>query len=244
MSKPTFSLLHSTFGRPAKAIAAMNMAFTRASNPREIEYIFAVNSDDPTLDELRFLASENCITKTGFMPIIMVGDYKGSAAAWDAAAKKCSGLILIQQQDDLEVPRDWDGMLVEWLDGANTDAEWWKRTPIAVTVRDGYRTDALLCTAICNRARYEQVGEFLHAGYKSVFSDDDFSIRAYADEADGKCAVIRTDLEFRHENPYHTGAPHDSTLLRENSAEAYAIGGSLFIERNAGLVMRGFKTWN
>ncbi len=238
MSAPMFSLLHATFGRPAKAIAAMHMALERADNPDAVGYIFAVNNDDPSWSDFRaaLILSEERAT-------LLSGGYAGSAPAWDAAAKISTGQILIQMQDDLVLPPHWDGMLVEELEGANVDRNHWRTVPTVVRVRDGYRRDALLCTAIMNRARYEQQGEFLHAGYQSVFSDDEHSLRAYADEADGKCQVIRTDIEFRHENPYHTGAPHDATLRRENSPEAYALGGKLFMERNAALVARGFKTW-
>ena len=242
MSAPTFSLLHATYGRPSKAIAAMGMAMTHADNPQLVEYIFAVNQDDePTLDAIRYLRENN----NNCWPFkFVVGDFAGSAPAWDAAAKVAHGSLFIQMQDDLELPLHWDGALLEELEGANTDKDWWIEHPVVVAVRDGYRKDTLLCTAICNAVRYvQQRGEFIHPGYRSVFSDDEFSVRAYADEADGKCQVIRTDLVFRHENPYHTGAPHDATLARENSPEAYAKGGTLFLQRNQPLIDRGFKTW-
>ncbi len=241
MSTPTFSLLHATYGRPQKAIDAMRMALQWAGNPKAVEYVFAINSDDRTADTLLELLKPEFESRTGQIIKVRSSDFSGSAPAWDAAAKVSAGSLLIQMQDDLELPAGWDMQLWAQLEGRLPLA--WERTPLVLTVRDGYRKDALLCTAICNRARYNQVGEFLHAGYRSVFSDDEFSIRAYADEADGKCQVVRTDIEFRHENPYHTGAPHDATLLRENSPEAYVIGSKLFAFRNADLIARGFKTW-
>jgi len=77
-----------------------------------------------------------------------------------------------------------------------------------------------------------------------MFSDDEFSCRAYADAADGLCVLIKApQIVVRHENPYHTGAPQDNTLLRQNSPEAYAQGQRLFVERNHQLLTRGFRTW-
>lgn len=246
MSAPVFTLCHATYGRPEKAIAAMRMALERATRPENVEYIFAINSDDRTADVLLELLNPEFAARPSQIIKVRSSDFAGSAPAWDAAAKVSTGQILIQMQDDLELPKNWDSALFDRI-ADYSDAEVHGKIvpaePTVLSVRDGYRRDNLLCTAICNRARYEQQGEFLHAGYRSVFSDDEFSIRCYGDEADGKCQVIRTDLVFRHENPYHTGAPHDDTLRRENSPEAYALGGKLFLERNAALVARGFKTW-
>ena len=117
--------------------------------------------------------------------------------------------------------------------------------PLVIAVSDGYRKDALQTIAICNRARYEQVGEFIHAGYRSVFSDDDFTIRGLADSADGKCTLIDArDLTFTHRHHYHDkSVPWDPVYARGNSTEAYAQGQALFMKRNSHLVARGLKTW-
>jgi len=226
----TFSILHATYQRPHKAFAAMRMWFERAANPDAIEYIFALNHEDPTRPELMTLASSGDIR-----PKFIVGaDFKGSAPAWDAAAKASSGLVSIQAQDDVEPPHRWD-------------LELYARMPLDepafLAVSDGYRKDKLCCTAIMTRARYEQCGEFLHAGYRSVFSDDDVTVRAYADAAAGKCSLIEArDLVFTHRHHYHDKTvPMDATYERENSAEAYAQGQALFMRRNAEILK--FKTW-
>ncbi len=236
---PTFSLCHATWGRPEKAFAAFKRAMLNTFN-RRTEYIFAVNSDDtPTLQMLGSLSDHDCgLTR------IVTGGFSGSAPAWDAAAKASTGDILIQMQDDLELPDSWDEILMEWLEGANLDPSWWREVPVVVAVRDGYRRDALLCTAICNRRRYEQRGHFICPEFWSVFSDDDFSYAAYRDERDGECAVIRTDSVFRHEHHYHNPAvPDDLTYQRENSPEAYRLGAELFARRNPEAATDGLVTW-
>ena len=227
----------------------MRMWFERADNPDNIEYIFALNKDDKTIPAFQtaifkpwaYLDSDEKKKRQ----IFQYGDFPGSAPAWDAAAKASTGLVLIQAQDDVEPPvGGWDTMLLEWLEGANVNPNHWRTVPTVVAVRDGYRRDRLLCTAICNRVRYNQVGHFLFPEYLSVFSDDDFSYSAYRDERDGKCMVVRTDLEFRHEHAYHNSSvPMDATYARENSSIAYGLGADLFFKRNPEAHKDGLRNW-
>lgn len=242
MSVPFASVLHATYMRPQKAVAAMRLWFERAANPKGVEYIFACNADDSSWGECFKLALESPFhSQIDFT----AQNFAGSAPAWNAAAKISHGQILIQAQDDVEPPQDWDAMLLEWLEGANVDTDHWRKVPTVVAVRDGYRRDRLLCTAICNRLRYEQVGHFLCPDFLSVFSDDDFSYNAYRDERNGKCMVVRADLEFRHEHHYHNpSVPMDATYARENSSEAYRIGAALFAKRNPQAATDGIRDWH
>lgn len=241
MSTPTWSICHATYGRPQKAVAATRMWFERAARPDEVEYIFAVNEvEQPIIGAV--MASYGRVS-------YVLGDYAGSAPAWDAAAKASTGLVLIQASDDVEPPPCWDSLLLEKIQHSRPlialDAII-EDIPTVIAVSDGYRKDALQTIAICNRARYEQVGEFIHAGYRSVFSDDDFTIRAIADDKDGKCTLINArDLVFKHKHHYHcpNEVPWDPVYARGNSTEAYAQGQALFMKRNSHLVARGLKTW-
>ena len=244
MSTPAFSILHATYGRPQKAVAAIRMWFERAARPWEVEYIFAVNEvEQPIIGAV--MASYGRAS-------YVLGDYAGSAPAWDAAAKASTGLVLIQASDDVEPPEGWDEKILHRMvgDRQRSDPAHWlflasPFSPIVIAVSDGYRKDALQTIAICNRARYEQAGEFIHGGYRSVFSDDDFTIRAIADSADGKCTLINArDLTFTHRHHYHDkSVPWDPVYARGNSTEAYAQGQALFMKRNSHLVARGLKTW-
>lgn len=235
MNTPTFSLLHATYQRPEKAVAAMHMWFERATRPEAIEYIFACNEDDPSRALLNGEWMRNTQVRT------VTGPFAGSAPAWDAAAKASTGLVLIQAQDDVEPPHNWDRELYARVMSIPSLYD----SPAFIAVSDGYRKDKLCCTAIMTRARYEQCGEFIHPGYISVFSDDDATIRAYADAAAGKCSLIEARyLVFLHRHHYHDkSVPMDATYERENSSKAYAHGQALFMKRNADLVAKGFKTW-
>ncbi len=242
-----FSLLHASYGRPEKAMAAMRMALERASQSDHVEYIFACNADDPSYAAFKdalALHFTKCASPAQW-PKMVWGNFVGSASAWNAAANASTGEILIQMQDDLELPQDWDQLLMNAITNNNGRGIPAKTSPLFVSVSDGYRKDALCCTAIMNRARYTQQGEFLHPGYISVFSDDDVTYRALRDARDEKCTFVNArDLTFLHRHHYHDkSVPMDATYERENSAEAYAAGGALFASRNPLAATDGIRTW-
>lgn len=248
IQKMKISLLHATMGRPAKAVAAMRAALAAAAEPRQIEYIVACEREDG--DSFSAFLKEI----TGPARIVLSGDYCGSAPAWDAAAKASTGDLLVQMQDDLELPQGWDRMLLERAEslehkqdpfGTPLFCEVWQRTPLVIAISDGHRSDLLLCTAIMNRARYEQQGEFLHAGYQSVYSDGEFTYRALRDAKARKCTVIVcADIIFLHRHHYHDkSVPMDATYAHENSADAYARGLQLFNQRNPGWKESGLVDW-
>lgn len=237
---PTFSLLHATYKRPAKAIEAMKSWFEKSSGTHAIEYIFAANSDDSTLPELRQgLLASDIRTLDGVSPGHLIVDaFKGSAAAWDRAAACSRGSIIIQAQDDVEPPSNWDERLLDRVAQRVSGDGDCMAQPFFIQVSDGYRTDNLMCTAIMSRAYYQMKGEFLHAGYISVYSDDDFTIRASSDLAAGRVQrVDATDIIFRHRHHYHDKTvPMDETYARENSIEAYSKGRELYLYRNSHLI--------
>jgi hypothetical protein len=245
MSTPMFSVLHETNGRPEKAFAAMRMFHNRAKAPEDVEYIFAVNLDDPSLLEFKRLYDEASIDESlnfKFFSYVL-GHFKGSAPAWNAAYEASEGAILIQGQDDIEPPELWDVTIKGLAQGHG--GEDWRNAPFSIAVSDGYRKDALCCTAIMSRAYAETEGHFLYPEYTSVFSDDDFTIRAIANAADGRAQFIQArDVVLKHEHHYHNKEiPFDATYERENSAKAYSSGERIFMERNKRLIERGFKTW-
>lgn len=238
MKPPLFSLLHATYGRPEKAVAAYRKTMALAMDPTGVEYIFACNNDDSKpIDGANFLGADLCANT-----FIVPGNFNGSAPAWNAAANESLGKILIQMQDDLELPLHWDISLTNAILRAGiTNLD----DPFFVAVSDGFRNDGICCTAIMNRARYQQEGEFLHPGYMSVFSDDDVTYRAYRDAKIGKCKLVDArDLVFTHRHHYHDKTvPMDATYERENSSDAYRIGSELFVQRNPLAATDGIRTW-
>lgn len=107
--------------------------------------------------------------------------------------------------------------------------------PAVIAVDDGLRRDKMLTMLVCTRAYAELAGEFLHPGYRGVFSDSEATVRAYNRHTDKQAEVIEArDLLFEHLHHCKTGEPEDDTYKQQNSTEAYVYGKALFMERNPG----------
>lgn len=243
MSTELISVLHATLGRPKKAIAAMMLFHNRTKHPENVEYIFSVNHDDDTRHELKDMLAMEARHLRFAKYFIVISNPLGSAEAWNAAAQACAGELLIQGQDDIEPPMDWDEALNSEII-LHCGSRLFFENPFFIAVGDGYRKDALCCTAIMSRAYMAMEGHFLYPGYLSVFSDDEVTYRALRNARDGKSLFIKTDLVFLHRHHYHAKeVPWDDTYAKENSAVAYRIGEKLFRDRNPRAATDGLKTW-
>lgn len=236
---PTISLLHATKGRPEKAIATMRLWAERAHAPGAIEYVLATEkSDSATLDHLDAVlpGSEMPWFEKGV--VVIRGDFGGSAPAWDAAAKVASAPLYVQVSDDFECQQDWDLALLGRLPVG------WEEEPMVIAISDGLRRDKLLTMFICTAKYAHQSGEFMHAGFQSMFADDDRTFRAYFDQSEGRCRVIEArDLLFEHQHHCKTGAEPDATYQWQNRPEAYEAGRKLFWERNPHAHGKYAKIW-
>lgn len=232
--KPVISIIHATYGRPKKALSARRMWLERAVNPDRIQHVFCINPQDYAEINGRHGGAK-----------IVVADFHGSAPAWSAGLLLADGKLLIQASDDTEPPQEWDLDLckrLEWEAGPD-----WTNIPVFAAVSDGYRlARGELCTmAIMTRAYADQKGDFVHPGYRSVFSDDENYYRAKRDARDGKVKLIEArDLVFLHRHHCHDpSVPDDATYRRGNSPESYAIGSKLFWDRNPEAKTDGLRTW-
>lgn len=222
-----FSLLHATRGRPEKALQTRANFFAAADTPLGIEHIFAIDEDDKeSLEALKHYrhvvlpAPGNCV------------------AAWNRAAEVAKGNILVQLSDDWIPSYSWDSHVwAAFEEGARIKKGSIEKTPLVLAVKDGLRTDDLLCIAILNQARYRQQrdGEgtpyMFSPEYKGVYSDNEFSVRAYKD----RCVIKAKHIEFIHDHPLRNGVPveeWDMTYTQQNSAERYQEGLATFQRRN------------
>jgi glycosyltransferase involved in cell wall biosynthesis len=211
--KPRISLLHATRGRTSKAVAARDAWLSQAHDPSQVEHIFAVDSDDKTSVEMakQFVS--------------VVSSKKSCVAAWNAAARMARGDLLVQLSDDWQPCQGWDKQLLE----ACVDADLQKKS-LVIAIDDGARKDQLLCMAILSRARFEeQGGEVFFDGYDSVFSDNEFSYRAFSS---GVVIDARDKIRFEHLHPIFGKAPMDATYEHNNQKSRYEAGLALFQQRN------------
>ena len=193
------SLLHATRGRPAMAYKARATWLDRAADPDAVEHIFALDPDDETIGP--FITCRHVLNPG-----------RGPVAAWNEAAKFSKGEILIQLSDDWEPPMHWDKLILAKFKGVTT--------PAVLAISDGHRTDNLLCMAILSRARYEQQGYLFHPDFFSVFSDNHFTDRAYADGV----VIDAKDIVIEHLHPAFGKAEVDETYARSNDPANYEAG--------------------
>jgi len=193
------SLLHATRGRPAMAYKARATWLDRAADPDAIEHIFALDPDDETIGP--FLTCRHVINHG-----------RGPVAAWNEAAKFSKGEILIQLSDDWEPPMHWDKLILAKFAGITT--------PAVLAISDGAREDNLLCMAILNRARYQQQRYLFHSEFFSVFSDNHFTDRAYADGV----VIEAKDIVIEHLHPAFDKGEMDETYARSNDPVNYESG--------------------
>jgi hypothetical protein len=194
------SLIHATRGRCKQAVEARRQWFNKAKNPDAIEHIFGLDNDDP---HGAFLSVHNHVATDG---------KGGCVAAWNAAAEKSCGEVLVQLSDDWNPPMHWDEIILNAI-GDTSD-------PKVLAISDGHRTDNLLCMAILTRARYEQQGYMFHPDFFSVYSDNYFTAKAYDDGV----IIEARDIVFEHLHPVFGKAEWDETYARSNSDKNYANG--------------------
>lgn len=217
-----FSLLHATRGRPEQALKTRDLFIKAAFAPLGVEHIFAIDADD----------AESIAALRHYRHVI-VDQPNGCVKAWNCAAADSTGQVLVQLSDDWEPCVNWDELC--WLMLADEAAKKPCKVgelPAVLAVDDGTRRDALLCMAILTRARYEQQGrEMFSPEYFGVFSDNEFTVRAY----DAGVVIQARHIIFKHNHPIFAGLPPeqwDETHRRQNAPERYAQGVEVFNRRN------------
>lgn len=220
---PVISLLHATRQRPERALSCRRLWLEAAADRGRVEHLFAIDPDDAESAAALQGTPVHTVRETG----------KGCIGAWNLAAEHSTGDILVQLSDDwLPVP-GWDRIFAERLQPV--------RRPRVLRISDGHRNDDLLCMAILTRARMQQQGWFLPPAYTGVYSDDEFSFRAFEDGV----VVDARDVVLVHEHPnYDTSVDMDETYRQQNDNSKYAAAKAIFLERNPGAKKRWFIKGN
>ena len=214
------SLIHATRGRCKQAVDARRLWFNRAKNPDAIEHIFGLDGDDP---HGALLAVHNHVVTNGSA---------GSVAAWNAAAQKAQGEILIQLSDDWNPPMHWDQIIIDAI-GDTSESK-------VLAISDGHRTDSLLCMAILTHKRYQQQGFMFHPEFFSVYSDDYFTKKAY----DEGVVIEARDIVFEHLHPIFGKGEMDAIYARSNEDYRYIMGKGTMRRFEQGIaVSEDFHGW-
>jgi hypothetical protein len=199
------SLLHATRGRVKQAAECRRKWLESAADPDSVEHIFGLDIDDP---EVMLL--------TVYNHVFLTGD-GGPVAAWNVAATRAKGEILVQLSDDWEPFQGWDMAIREAIGDTSK--------PAVLAVSDGHRKDDLLCMAIMTRQRFVDQGYFFYTEFFSMFSDNWFSYEAFRD---GVVIDARDRIVFEHIHPAFGKAESDATYERSNASIHYQMGQEIF----------------
>lgn len=183
-----FSVLIPTRSRPKEFEATVDSLFTLALNPREVEVIYRIDKDDPSIFNYHIQPNVFRITGERF------GGYRDNWRFIEECASASHGKYLIQMVDTAEMlTPEWDRIYEETIQG----------NEIAVVashiVDDSNR--ALYCWSfpLVTRRLYELTGKFCLGNNPSV----DRCWEAFAEEMDcGIMAPVRISHREKRNTQY------------------------------------------
>lgn len=216
--EPMISLLHSTARLPDGWRAAMEAFLANATDPKNVEYILAVNEDQTfslPLDALAGWGGAALVQKS----------VNGSNAGYNAAAKVARGDILMTIADDYFPRASWDDEIRRAIPDVSQEVV------LDVDNLDG--SSWLVPVPILTRKYYERYGYVFYPGYRGLCADNEFTEQA---RRDGVVKSAR-HIVFEHRHPDRGLAPMDEVYVRQKSG--YEEAKKLFRDRKA----KGFPKW-
>ena len=218
-----FSIIHPT-ARVTPALEhpwwiAHASAYKHASDPSQVEYIVVVHHS-------RINSFWDCFGgivfhhRWGKFTVVVNQGRDCLVDQCNAGQLAAQGEIIVGNQDDMRFPEHWDAEISKLI----------PYTSQALCVQahtDGSRKDLLTIPTICTRVLAQAIG-MLPTEYESMFSDDEWSIKAWKFGG-----VIPSTLYFQHFHPANGTAEQDSVYAIENRKEAYETGWKVFQERKA-----------
>jgi hypothetical protein len=206
----TFSLVHPSRSRLARAEAAIAEWRGHASGAHEIEHILSVDADDPDLDGYRALAARH-----GSRLVVHPNDRM--VDAMNRGGDAARGSVIVGMSDDFGCPEGWDDALA----AAIADREL-----AAVLVDDGVNA-RILTLPILTAALHKRLGYIYHPAYISMWADDDLTRVA---EREGALVDAR-HLVFPHRHMFVGRADADATYARQNSNRSWWHGWRVYEKR-------------
>lgn len=206
----TFSLVHPSRGRVARAEEAVTEWRRRATGRYSLEHILSVDRDDADLDGYRRLADR-------LDSRLIVHPNRRMVEAMNRGAAAATGEIIVAMSDDFGCPDGWDAALVETIGG---------RELAAVLVDDAVNA-RILTIPIVTAAFYRRLGYIYHPDYISMWADDDLTEVARRENA----LIDARHLRFPHRHMFVSLAPADATYARQNSNRAWWHGWRVYEKR-------------
>lgn len=198
------SIIHPTRQRHLEAAKTCNVWLRNADHPKDIEYIFSVDSDDGSKMYIRPERRVNFIEHPN----------KSAIEAINNAAKIATGDIFIVVSDDFSAPNHWDTLLLAALEG---------KEDFCVKTQDGIQP-VLMTLPIMDRKYYERFGYIYHPDYLHMYSDQEMTAVAIMT---GKAIFL--DLIFEHKH-YSTGKFAKDDINIKND-KTYPQGKQVFERR-------------
>lgn len=240
------SLIHPSRGRAQQARATYQYWLERISNQNAIEHILSIDLDDPQKEEYQRLFT--------VISNILIGDNKNCVTATNAAARACTGDIILYLSDDFQCPPQWDATIVMEFEKSMVDSPSsiakkgesllkqseaternlsmdyrpWTIDPLCLQVQDGINDmPECLTIPIMNRALYNLLGYFFYPEYESMYCDNDLYCTCMA----LGCLVKLPHITFHHQHWLNGKAPRDITYNAHDNPERHARGRAVFMRR-------------
>lgn len=192
-----------------------------ASNPELVEVVICVDSEDILSVQK---AHETVDKKPNVSLVVQENPPFNCVKAWNLAATKAKGRVLVMVSDDFVPPKNWDRDLL----GLKPN---WTQGEFVVRVNDCNNStqDKPFTLPILTRTRYERFGHVFCPEYESMFSDTEFGERA---EMDGVVINAKT-LLFEHVHHSCFKRNEDDIDRQHSSKERWDQGEAIFKRRKA-----------
>lgn len=203
-----FIVLHPSFGRPERGVAAANQVWERFSGSNQLAYHIGLQSNDPQHRAYTAMDADPRIQFSLNQGPDQVGNLN---SLYQALGQQERGTVLIYNSDDTEFPCHWDTQLQEAIEAHPLQAS----GRFAVMVSDGHRSseDPLQIVCIASAGYLNEKGYFHHPDYIHLYGDTEFTMAAYRDS----CVIEARHIVIRHLHYTYGLAAEDETYRRGNS---------------------------
>jgi hypothetical protein len=229
MSAPRFSLCHATRRLPNGWLKACRLWFERCDEPKNVEYILAVDANQSAgVGLLTSLMPDGY----GARARVLNSGPRSAGAAWNTVVYNSHGQFIITVADDLFPCPHWDTEIEKLVPDFSKEAALW----VDLSGNHNIMTFPFITRPYLERLTREHgyQGGAWYPEYTGMRADDDFTACAQMDGV----IVDGRNLKFTHLHPTYGTEEWDDTYRWQHRSEAFEIGDSVLERRRR----EGFKT--